>query len=93
MKLRKYSGQFRLRVPIGLHMELVKDAKIQGVSLNTYIIYRLSMDDELERILLESGATTIGELIKFYKYNFKENPNASNPNCNMLFVYEHSVKC
>ena len=36
------SGQFRLRVPKTLHAELVREAKAQGVSLNSYILYLLS---------------------------------------------------
>ncbi len=36
------SGQFRLRVPKALHADLAREAKVQGVSLNSYILYLLS---------------------------------------------------
>ena len=36
------SGQFRLRIPRALHADLVREAKVQGVSLNTYVLYLLS---------------------------------------------------
>lgn len=36
------SGQFRLRIPRALHADLVREAKTQGVSLNTYVLYLLS---------------------------------------------------
>jgi len=39
---KQYSGQFVLRIPRTLHGTLTKDAKLEGVSLNTYISYLLS---------------------------------------------------
>lgn len=41
-KFRKYSGQFRARLPISLHAELAKRAEIEGVSLNTLAITLLA---------------------------------------------------
>jgi len=35
--LTPYSGQFRLRIPAGLHERLANAADIEGMSLNTYI--------------------------------------------------------
>lgn len=69
--IKKYSGQFRVRLPTALHRTLVKNAKEQNISLNTYIIYRLSSDDELERILIESGACSIRGLIDYYKRSLR----------------------
>lgn len=37
-----FSGKFVLRVPRGLHKSLDREAKRQGVSLNTYILHLLS---------------------------------------------------
>ena len=37
-----YSGQFRLRLPRSLHGWLVGEAQREGVSLNTYVVARLS---------------------------------------------------
>lgn len=34
-KFRKYSWQFRARLPISLHAELARRAEMEGVSLNT----------------------------------------------------------
>lgn len=39
----QYSGKFVLRVPKTLHARLVMEAEKEGVSLNQYALYRLSM--------------------------------------------------
>ncbi len=41
-QLMDYSGNISLRVPKSLHKELVESAKIEGVSLNQYALYKLS---------------------------------------------------
>lgn len=38
----EYSGKISLRVPKSLHKELVEQARIEGVSLNQYALYKLS---------------------------------------------------
>jgi predicted HicB family RNase H-like nuclease len=38
----EYSGQFRLRVPRSLHAWLADEADREGVSLNTFVVARLS---------------------------------------------------
>jgi len=40
--LPEYSGQLRLRLPFSLHRELTERAKMEGTSLNSYIVYQLS---------------------------------------------------
>jgi hypothetical protein len=42
IKGKKFSGQFRLRIPGSLHGALAEEAHSQGVSLNSYIIFLLS---------------------------------------------------
>ena len=37
-----YSGKLSLRVPRSLHKELAERAKLEGVSLNQYALYKLS---------------------------------------------------
>ena len=37
-----YSGQFRVRLPVGLHMALAREAERQGVSLNTLVATTLA---------------------------------------------------
>jgi predicted RNase H-like HicB family nuclease len=37
-----YSGRFALRLPKTLHAKLARDAARDGVSLNQYIVYKLS---------------------------------------------------
>ena len=37
-----YSGRYPLRIPPALHRKLALEAKVQGVSLNQYAIYKLS---------------------------------------------------
>ena len=39
----QYSGKFVLRVPKSLHARLAIEAEKEGVSLNQYALYRLSM--------------------------------------------------
>ncbi|CAB3395948.1 Toxin-antitoxin system HicB family antitoxin [Kyrpidia spormannii] len=38
----EYSGKFVVRVPKNLHRELVMKARQEGVSLNQYVLYKLS---------------------------------------------------
>lgn len=40
--LEDYSGRLVLRIPRSLHKALKEAAKIEGVSLNQYMIYKLS---------------------------------------------------
>jgi hypothetical protein len=42
IKEKKFSGQFRLRIPGSLHSALVEEARSQGISLNSYVIFLLS---------------------------------------------------
>lgn len=44
-ELDKFSGRITLRTPRSLHKELVKEAEEEGVSLNQYIVYRLSKEN------------------------------------------------
>lgn len=37
-----YSGRFNVRIPKSLHQRLVIEAEKEGVSLNQYILYKLS---------------------------------------------------
>ena len=39
----KYSGKFVVRLPKSLHRRLVAEAEREGVSLNQYTLYKLSM--------------------------------------------------
>jgi predicted RNase H-like HicB family nuclease len=53
-KVRRYSGQIRLRLPRSLHEKLSLDAREEGVSLNTHMIYLLSENriaDKAEKTL------------------------------------------
>ena len=40
--LEAYSGKVHLRIPRSLHKRLVERARIEGVSLNQYALYKLS---------------------------------------------------
>lgn len=40
--LNSFSGQTRIRFPKSLHASLSREAKIEGTSLNSYIVYLLS---------------------------------------------------
>lgn len=39
---KEYSGKFNLRIPKSLHQKLTELAEAEGVSLNQYILYKLS---------------------------------------------------
>ena len=41
-ELEEYSGRLVLRIPRSLHKELKQAAAIEGVSLNQYMLYKLS---------------------------------------------------
>ena len=41
-RLEEYSGKRVLRIPRSLHKELKEQAEIEGVSLNQYMLYKLS---------------------------------------------------
>ena len=43
--LSEYSGQFKLRIPKSLHRSLSIHAKQEGISMNQYCLYLLSMND------------------------------------------------
>lgn len=45
--LSDYSGQFKLRIPRSLHRSLAKHAVTEGISMNQYCVYLLSMNDTL----------------------------------------------
>ncbi|NLB82496.1 MAG: toxin-antitoxin system HicB family antitoxin [Clostridiaceae bacterium] len=38
----EYSGKISLRLPKTLHKDLINNAKNEGVSLNQYVLYKLS---------------------------------------------------
>jgi len=42
IKEKNFSGQFRLRIPGSLHAALADEARNQGISLNSYLIFLLS---------------------------------------------------
>ena len=44
-KLEEYSGQFKIRMPKSLHKKLAEHSKEEGISMNQYCIYLLSMND------------------------------------------------
>ena len=39
-----YSGQFKIRMPKSLHKRLAEQSKAEGISMNQYCIYLLSMN-------------------------------------------------
>ena len=48
-ELKEYSGQFKLRLPKSLHKQLAEQSKVEGVSMNQYCVYLLSMNEALSR--------------------------------------------
>ena len=45
----RFSGQFNVRVPKGLHRELVRKAEEEGVSLNALVTYLLSQSVKIKK--------------------------------------------
>ena len=43
--LRNYSGQFKLRMPRSLHRSLAEHSKREGISMNQYCLYLLTLND------------------------------------------------
>lgn len=43
--VNSFSGQFKLRIPKSLHKQLSEHAKIEGISMNQYCLYLLTMND------------------------------------------------
>lgn len=43
--LKKYSGQFKLRLPRSLHKALAEHSRREGLSMNQYCLYLLSRND------------------------------------------------
>ncbi len=52
---RESSGQFRLRIPKDLHAAMVQEAKRQGVSLNSYVLYLLSTRHSQETAWMQAA--------------------------------------
>ena len=48
--ITEYSGQFRLRMPKSLHRQLAISAEREGISMNQYCIYLLSMNEANRRL-------------------------------------------
>lgn len=47
-RVSDYSGQFKLRIPKSLHLSLVENARLEGVSMNQYCVYLLSQNNAQE---------------------------------------------
>lgn len=43
--INSFSGQFKLRIPKTLHKQLAEHAKKEGISMNQYCLYLLTMND------------------------------------------------
>lgn len=48
-----YSGQFKLRIPKSLHKSLAEHSKKEGISMNQYCLYLLSMNDAIHNSKLK----------------------------------------
>ena len=45
--LSHYSGQFKLRIPRSLHRSLAEHSKREGISMNQYCVYLLSIQETI----------------------------------------------
>lgn len=51
--VENYSGQFKLRIPRSLHMELAERSKEEGISMNQYCLYLLSKNIQSNISIIE----------------------------------------
>jgi predicted RNase H-like HicB family nuclease len=83
--LNSFSGQTRTRLPKSLHASLSREAKIEGVSLNSYIVYLLSernIGRRVERKIDELQAGSQNFIIQYQtgyddsirEFNIDDNP-------------------
>ena len=85
--LNSYSGQTRTRLPKGLHASLSREAKREGISLNTYIVHLLSerhinyqVDKKIER--LDDNVKILGNQLSttnLYEHHSEKNIAGSSP--------------
>lgn len=68
-KIAICSGQLRLRMPTTLHNSLAQKAKLEGVSLNTWIVNLLSERNAISKIADEiySRLTKVEKAIQVYR--------------------------
>ena len=57
--LESFSGQLRLRLPKSLHADLSLEAKQEGVSLNSYMVYLLTKRHTMQKIKKETETPQI----------------------------------
>ncbi len=50
MPAESYSGKFNVRIPKSLHQKLSIEAEKEGVSLNQYVVYKLSRENNYVNI-------------------------------------------
>ena len=56
-KVSNYSGQIRLRMPKDLHYKLTAESEKQGVSLNHFMVYLLTMNYNIHNVLASKPVT------------------------------------
>ena len=57
--LKEYSGQFKLRLPKSLHKQLAEHSRSEGVSMNQYCVYLLSMNSVLRKGVSERAESRV----------------------------------
>lgn len=60
--LEEYSGRFVVRLPKSLHRQLARLAEAEGVSLNQYVVYLLSVNASMPRFPRVQAAEIIAKL-------------------------------
>lgn len=58
-ELKEYSGQFKLRLPRSLHKQLAEHSRSEGVSMNQYCVYLLSMNSALRKGVFEKADSRV----------------------------------
>lgn len=65
--IRSYSGQLRLRLPVSLHESLASCAEKEGLSLNQYIVYLLSVNFTAHDVVSEIRKEHERQKLTLYK--------------------------
>jgi predicted RNase H-like HicB family nuclease len=78
--LKQYSGQTRLRLPKSLHAALSEEAKIEGSSLNSFIVHLLSEKHILKKVENEFVELKEYVFLKSFPLNYKERRSTSDVN-------------
>ncbi len=90
--LKQYSGQTRLRLPKSLHAALSEEAKIEGISLNSFIVYLLSEKHILKKVENEFAKLEEHVFLNSFPFDYKEHRSTSDVNTYSINLWDKTKK-